>query len=154
MKKIILLIMFFMILPIVSAEPDYIFKKSTTATLYQPCFNSDNSYCSNSTDCRITLNHPDGNILLNNELMNYDGGVFNYTIGGGNLSVSGNYIGIMHCNSSTENGNDIIYIEVNFSGSPRENILPLSAAISFFAILFIAVGLILFFWRGEENQNN
>jgi len=105
-----------MVLPIVYADTTFI-KKDTTTNIKFSCFDSDNNFCDNNTNCTITITNPSFNIIVNNKNMTYNPSYFNYTISGENLSKLGDYNGIMQCKGTSESGKVPIPLKVTLSGN-------------------------------------
>jgi len=50
-----------LLLPLVSADTEYVFKKGIDADLKINCFENNLTLCSATTNCYITVNYPDTN---------------------------------------------------------------------------------------------
>lgn len=106
MNKKILIVIILLIIPLVSAiDPSYYYKKGDLINLKVPCFYQ-NTYCTNSTGCQITIILPNSSILINNQLMTYNPNYFSYQLTSDQTQIVGNYQTVVNCEGE-ENGHTL-----------------------------------------------
>jgi hypothetical protein len=108
MNKLIFVIIFILcLIPLgiaplnIGSADDLIYEKNTTIDLKVPCFNN-NTFCSPSAICNITIIYPNASVLINNQLMTNGGAFHNYTLTSTN--TIGEYQSYMVCNDGGELG--------------------------------------------------
>jgi|TARA_Y100000310_G_scaffold152812_2_gene152271 preprotein translocase subunit YajC len=90
------------LLPSVNAESE-VYQQDTVVDLKVPCLNN-NTYCSGSATCNITIMDSADTVLINNQLMQNQGAYHNYTL---NLTLTSN---------SGEFSRNVICIDNNLLG--------------------------------------
>lgn len=142
MSKISLLIIILVLCSISAiAEPQYYFKVYNSKTNIKiPCLNN-NTYCSNATNCNITIIDSNNNDVVLNNAMTNNIAYHNYTLT--NISVLGDYQATMICNDSNRYGYSLFSFQVNNVGKKIENVLPYTLVL---VVLFIIslVGIFIF----------
>jgi hypothetical protein len=111
-KLTLFLFLFLFMVNIAFASNELIYKQNENVNLIVPCFNS-GVLCSESTVCNITINSPNGNIILNNQQMSNDGAFHSYSVR--NSSELGYYQTIVFCVDGPESN------YVSFSYKITEN---------------------------------
>jgi len=86
-----------LVLPIVSAETEYVFKKDTAVDLKINCFENNLTLCTAATNCYLTVNYPDTTNLVNNVTMSNSITYFNYTIASSKVNQVGEYNALVYC---------------------------------------------------------
>jgi len=145
MKKAILILLFVLILPIVSAA-DLVFKQGEEIQLNLPCIEPDESFCPAATNCYLTANYPNGTNALNNATMSYSTTYFNYNISTNIIPSLGVYQLYMQCSDGTNDGFNSFTLRITYTGKDEEyNFLP---------ITLVSIGTIFFFLiMGIYNRN-
>jgi len=150
MKKQIVVGMIFilLILPMIIAEPSFIFKRSETVDLKIPAYAEDNSRADNTIDCFITVRSPNSTLVVNNKQMTFNtGGLYNYTIANNLLEELGEYPTAVSCGGGTVYGFSSFTFEITPTGDNRGIDLFLILLISAFGALIIA------YFVGEDSSN-
>ncbi len=116
---IMLLIYFFLIFSYINSvsASDFVFKQNQQADIKLSCFNSNNSFCSNSTNCTITINTPTSSNIINNKNMTHNPAYYNYTIPPSNLTSFGEYNGVMQCTDGSDEGYTLFTFEITPNGT-------------------------------------
>ena len=132
MKKINYLMfgMIFILLCSSLISASYIFKQNEDVNFKFRCFDTDNNYCSSSTDLVISVDYPNGTNILNNASLTYNPTYFNITLPTDSL---GEYSAII----SSFNGNatsEFTYKVTTNGREPAQGIV-----IVFFSILFLII---------------
>jgi hypothetical protein len=100
--------------------------------------------CSNSATCNITVIKPDTSILINNLAMNNKGsGVFNYTLPKGSTWTNGRYASNVVCSDGGVNPNVSFWFDITPSGDTN--------LIGFYFLIFLVIFFITFFGAYYEN---
>ena len=100
--------------------------------------------CSNSATCNITVIRPDTSILINNLVMTNKGsGVFNYTLPKGSTWTNGRYASNVVCSDSGVNPNVSFWFDITPSGDTN--------LIGFYFLIFLVIFFITFFGAYYEN---
>jgi len=118
-KKVILIIigMFLLVSPLISAEPSYTLKQNEDVTFCIDTYNSDNSPATNSVSCIFTLKDPTLGIQINNETMTFNRtGLFCIDISGGDLSKLGEYPTTVNCDDGADYAFSTFTIDVTTTG--------------------------------------
>lgn len=150
MKKQILVGMIFilLILPMIMAEPSFIFKRSETVDLKIPAYAEDNARADNTISCYITVRSPNSTLTVDNQAMTFNaGGLYNYTITNNLLEELGEYPTAVSCDGGTVYGFSTFTFEITPTGDKRGIDLFLILLISAFGALIIA------YFVGEESSN-
>jgi len=136
-----LLILFGLALFFVSfASAESIYKEDTLQDLKVPCFNN-NSYCSPSSVCNLTMIRYDGTILINNELMSFNSAYHNYTLNTTHTAESGEHRIVVVCTDGGIKGKSTFTLII----TPTGKSISTSSAITQGLILFIIFGVTIFF---------
>lgn len=122
MKKIniIILVTICLVLPTVLAglsddDVRFIGTQDQELDIKEQCFNN-NSYCSSSGVCNITIKNPEQVILVNNMLMTNQNSFHNYTINSANTSTFGIYEATVVCADGTNKGYDTFFFKISPTG--------------------------------------
>lgn len=113
MKRIFLILL--LCLPLVLSN-DAIFKVGEQADLKVPCLNN-NTYCSGSAICNVTIVLPDGSLFVEDAAMTNAGSYFNYTLNDSNTSVVGVYRLQVTCFDGVDAGYSLLDFKITNSGS-------------------------------------
>ena len=108
--------MVYLLVNLVSAS-DFVFKQNQQADIKLSCFNANNSFCSNSTNCTITINTPTSSNIINNKNMTHNPSYYNYTIPPSNLTSFGEYNGVMQCTDGSDEGYTLFTFEITPNGT-------------------------------------
>jgi len=125
--------------PIVNAtDISYTFKQNTNANIKISCFDENNSLCSNTTLCYLTVLSPDSTPLLTNVSMTHSITYYNYTLT--QTQTTGEYTAITTC-SGVDDG----YTTFNFEITPTgyTSATTQNALVSFI-LLVMMIALIYF----------
>ncbi len=153
MKKIlIILTLLIMFLPIVIAQPAFVFQQNQAIDIKISCFDNDKAFCDSVTNCTMTITKPDSSLLINNSPMTRNPSYYNLSIGANVLDSLGEYDTIMQCIGSSDNGFERFTFDVTSSGEKDTQDSSSSLAIVIF-ILMIAGGLILASLKKEWLHN-
>lgn len=96
-----------------SASATQTFQKGEIIDLKIPCFNN-GTYCSDASECSITVNYPNGSVMINNEAMTYNTAYHNYTITDSN--VIGTYFCSVVCEDSGYTGYSRFSFDITTTG--------------------------------------
>ncbi len=118
MKKIILLFgLCILFIGIVSAAT---YKQSEELNLKVPCINN-NTFCSESSTCNITILNPNSSNLIYGQAMENSATYFNYTLTPSQTSIIGEYTTTVVCLDGSFNGHSIFTYNINPTGkAPSE----------------------------------
>lgn len=144
MKKLYL-IWILILIPLVSSA--LIYEARQEVDIKIPCINNGTA-CSNA-QCNITVNYPNGSMLVNGANMsNLGSGIFNYTLT--NNNVIGDYSYVMTCNDNGELGYDVDEFSITNTGTePNE-----SQSIMYLGLLIVtSIFLILSIYGGFTVNN-
>lgn len=118
-----------------------VFKQNQEIDLKIPCY-VNGSYCSAGATCDITIQYPNGTVIVNNQAMDYNPSYFNYTLDGSLTKVVGNYPCSMVCTDTGESGYKDFTFEVTTTGAGNELMINIIAFILIIiAIIFFVLGL-------------
>jgi|TARA_R100000750_G_scaffold62697_2_gene57431 hypothetical protein len=123
----------------VSAE-NLVYVQGELADIKVPCINN-NTYCSAASTCDLTVINPESVILLNNTRMTRQTAFHNYTLNTSDTATNGEYTRNVFCNDGTDNG----FSSVSFFITPTGEKLSTSSSIGYGIILFIMLGVSVFF---------
>ena len=143
MKKTIITLILFMILPIVIATPSFYVEQNEDYDLKISCFNADNSFCTAGTNCTITTIAPNSTILINNQNMGYNVGYYNHTIPSSLLTSIGEYQVTTQCSGATD-GFQIFSFEVTVDGLEGGEDKTASISVTIFILLLPLILFLLF----------
>lgn len=151
MKKIIILMLaIILVLPLIIAEPSYVYKINSPINLKVPILNPDNSLTNSSTLCRITIKYPNETILVNNSLMTYNVGYYNYTIE--SIDTLGEFTTFVNCNDGINFGFTSFSFEITPNGTDDNLtffiVLGLIALVVFLIALYSGNEYIMFISSG------
>ena len=127
------------IVPMVSAgadDPDFTFKQVTQIDLKRPCFNN-GTWCSPSAICNITIQSPNGDLIINNTRMTNQVSYHNVTLAKSQTVSLGTYKADMICGDGGLFGSDTFFYQITPSGD--KDILGLTI------ILILLIYIITFF---------
>ena len=134
----------FLVLPLAIAEEgdeSPTFQYNRAFDLKRVC-TIDGFYCDSNFICNITLTYPDGNILINNQLMTNNQSFRNFSI----TQVQNNQLGIIKviqsCNNGTNAGADTYDVIITADGN-KFQAFPNEFFIIIFGFLMIATGMTL-----------
>ena len=135
-KILPILALIILFIPLTNAEVDveYIFKINEDANIKVTCFDTDNTLCTNSTDCYITINDPDGLNIVNKQAMAFGDAYYSYNVSGTLLSKKGEYSTTVNC-EGTYNGYTQFLFGITSSGERAKG--SGSAGIGILALLII-----------------
>jgi len=140
-----IVVLFLLALPLVIGQIDRpstvsepVFEQGTDITISIPC-TSNGSVCSPATNCYSTIINPEPTVLLNNQLMQKNSGVFEINLSDNQTEINGEYELNVYC--SDGNGNSISRF-LKFHITPNGE-LPSTARGLLYIGLFII--LIIFF---------
>ncbi|UCD20528.1 MAG: hypothetical protein JSW08_01985 [archaeon] len=140
-KKILLM---FVIVIMISCcygviAPDQTFTRGDTIDLKIPCFNN-GTYCSGSATCNLTIDYPNGTVMVDNQLMTNSVAYHNYTL------PDSDVIGTYFCSTTCVDGGNTGYSRytfdittTGFAGEGMMNII--FFIIVGFAVVILSLGL-------------
>ncbi len=108
--------------------------------LKRACFNN-GFFCGSGFTCNITLLYPDGQVLVNNQVMTNQGSYRNITVSKESNQQLGFIQGIESCSNSTSAGPDTFTIAITGDGKPFQ-IFPQQFFIIIFSLALVVIGLI------------
>lgn len=145
MKKIniILLIMLSLVLPVVLAglsdeDIRFVAIQNEPLDVKEQCFNN-NTYCSATSECNITVKNPTQTILVNNQIMTNQNSFHNYTLNIANTTSVGVYESTIICIDGTDKGYDTFNFKITSDGTLQS----IAKSVMYIALLFIVVILFL-----------
>lgn len=127
-------------LMIQSVTAQQIYKEDTEVDLKVPCFNN-NSYCSSSSNCNITIVDFEDVVVVNNDNMTTNTAWHNYTLNVTRTATAGEYRATVVCADGGRKGKSTFYYIL----TPTGNAFDISSAIVYGLILVIMFGVTLFF---------
>jgi len=125
-----------LLLPLVSADTEYVFKKDNEIDLKVNCFENNLTLCSATTNCYITVNYPDTTNLINNGTMSNSVTYYNYTIAASKVNQVGEYNTLVYC-EGTDEGYTVFTFEVNKEGSRLQSYIFLTLILIFLYFIMI-----------------
>lgn len=126
------------IFPLVSAQD--VFKQSEAVDIKVPCFNN-NTYCSGTAACNITIIQPNRTTIINNKLMTNQATFHNYTLTAAQTALNGEYQRVVTCVDTNLNG----FTSDNFIVTPTGQALDISSTLVYGLILLLMFGVTIFF---------
>lgn len=129
-------IIFLLFFSFISADMTAQFNKDYD--LKRPCFNN-GTYCSSSSNCNITLVYPDGNLLLDNQVMNNKFSFHNVTIPQSSINQLGIIFGIMSCADGSLYGEDTFDLYITADGKEPKT-FPIELSITVISLIMILSG--------------
>ena len=122
------------------------YKQNETVNIKIPCINNE-TYCSPSASCDITIFYPNNTLFVDNESMDNSGTYFNYTLTSGQTQTLGLYKQQVICTDSGVNGYSLSEFRITKEGLNNElnglNMLGGIGAVIFVIVLFIVLGFFL-----------
>lgn len=123
MKKQILLTVIGMFLLLLLTESSsatideirFIGEQNTFIDVKENCFNN-NTYCSDTAKCNITIINPDNIIIINSSKMTNRGSYHNLTLNNTHTNLLGVYEATAMCIDKTSNGFDTFYFKITPNG--------------------------------------
>ncbi len=115
------------------------FQHNVEFDIKRPCFDQ-GFFCSSSFVCNITLIYPDGEILIDNDVMTNQASFSNITVSQSLNNQLGFIRAIQSCNNVTSGGGDTFLIAITGDGKPFE-IFPQQFVIIILSFVMICVGL-------------
>jgi len=137
-KAVIGMLLVVTLFTLVSAQQ--IYTEDTQIDLKIPCFNND-TYCSSSSTCNLTIINSNGSALINNLQMTQNTAYHNFTLNKNQTESSGKYRVAITCIDGSFNGHSTFEIII----TPTGNSLDISSSIIQGFILIIMFGVTLFF---------
>ena len=128
-----------LLLPYIMAEPELYYKIDDTIDINVPCFNN-GVFCSNNTNCNISINDPYSTNLVNNQLMTNGGSFHNYTF---NPTMLGDYQTVVSCMDTSDNASTTFTFQVNNIGRKIDNFLGIVIFLVILVIISISVTILL-----------
>jgi len=151
MKKLILimLIVSLCLVGTVTSADELVFKQDTVVDLKIPCFNN-NSFCSASATCNITILYPNGSVLDNNRLMSNHITYHNYTLNRSQTVILGIYTTSITCIDGGDKG----YSTPIYNITPTGRIISTSETALYITLLIgMVVFLIICLSKISSNDN-
>lgn len=116
------------------------FQFNTDFDLKRACFNN-GFFCETSYVCNITLIHPNGELLVDNQIMGDQGSYRNISVAQASNNQLGFIQGIESCSNVTNAGPDTFTIAITGDGEPFQD-FPQQFFIIIFAFALIVLGII------------
>ena len=129
-------------------EADYDFKVNRDANIKVACFDTDNTLCSNTTSCYITINYPDNSNLIEGEEMTFGTNYYSYVVNSSSLNQKGEYRATVNCVGGYNGYTSFVFSTVgsnllNFDIKRQSNVILLFVMI----FLFIGLEVIAFYFK-------
>lgn len=138
MKKLILFgICILLLIGIASAAT---YEQSKGLDLKVPCINN-NTFCSSSATCNITILNPDTTILIEGKAMDNKGTYYNYSLNTGQTSTLGEYTVTIACKDGSENGYTTFNYKITETGEEGGNYIIAVYIILILAWLLFIIGM-------------
>lgn len=110
-----IILMLLACLVLISASPDFYFKVNTDSFLRVPCVESNEAPCSSTELVNISINYPNGSVLIDNKNMYYtDGGIFVYNLTNNDTRTQGIYTVTLN---KLTNNNSLARFEYEVNGA-------------------------------------
>lgn len=140
------------ILPMVMAEPAFIFKQSQSEDLKIPVYKADNSPADVTVTCKINVVSPNNTLVISNEDMSFNtGGVYNHSLVGLSVSTKGEYQTSVNCDDSSDFGFSSFVYEVNPTGIRASGQRTATLVSGIVLFLVIAILLSIAFFLTHQN---
>jgi hypothetical protein len=123
-------------LPLVYSLDTPVYKAREVANIKVPCLNNE-SYCSPSAVCSITILDGLDNVLVNNQNMTNSNSYFNYSFS--NTNNSGVYKAQIVCSDGGENGYSLFNFKITENGKDNTTNLVMPMIATIFIIVFLSV---------------
>ena len=141
MNKIIMFLIFGILFSsFAAAEPSFFFKANNDVDLKLPCIN-EGSPCSAIATCNITIDDPESNTIVDNQLMTNQNSYHNYTLS--ETSKLGTYQAIVFCDDDGESDFSTFSFATTENGNTQEGltfIVAISIIILFCVIIALNLG--------------
>lgn len=131
MKKLLLILVMMMVLPMVSA---LVYQQNAEIDIKTNCFNN-GTYCTASAQCNISIYYPNETIIVNNQPMTNQESFYNYTLSSAYTGTLGEYHATLVCIDGVEAGNDEFTFDITYNGKEK----PTEWIIIIFMIFFIVL---------------
>lgn len=119
-----------------NSDTSYIYKINTPVDLKIRCFTDNNTLCSTSNVCKISVDYPNGTNLLSGATMTQTLDYYNYTLNETYINSFDKYTVTNYCNGTT-NGFSTWTFTVTGNGKPN----PDGIIIVFFSILLLVIAV-------------
>lgn len=140
-KKVTLLILIFLLsISLASAVDELIFKQYETITLKRTCYDANNTWCSSSVSCNITV-IDDNKTIVNNKAMTYNPSFFSYNLG--KINETGIFNAFMMCSDGVTSGFDDFSFRITRTGAELSSYNVTLYIISIISIIIFAVMLLV-----------
>lgn len=120
-NKIISIILLMIALFPLAAAQELVYKQATQIDLKVPVF-FNGTIADSSATCNITIFEPDGDTLINNQLMTNQDAFHNYTLTAGQTTTVGNHETSVFCNQGNNNGFSTFQFLISPSGTDDNSI--------------------------------
>lgn len=136
-KSIILLLGIFAIITLATfVNAQLIYKQYTDIDLKIPC-KSNETICSNSAICNISVTNSNATLVIDNQAMtNLNNGFFSYLVSKNDTSVRGEYQAFVYCTDNDLQGANIIVFTITGTGRAEPSSL---LTISFIAVFVVSL---------------
>ena len=138
MKKILVILFALVLIPLVTSQQ--IYPIETIVDLKVPCFNNE-TYCSPSSVCNVTILDFNGDAIIDNKPMTYNPAYHNFTLNKSDTLNSGDYRTSIVCLDNGLPG----YTTFKFTLTPTGKAITTSSAILQGLILLLMFGVTIFF---------
>ena len=130
------------LLPFFSSQ--LIYKERDPVQLHIPCINND-TLCSGSATCNITIIYPNSSVLIENQEMNNNNGFFTYELLPSQTTPTGYYQTTIVCKDNDNNGYSTFEYEITVNGKEKpDGVIVVTFVILFLIIVAVLIGLILY----------
>jgi len=123
-------------------ESDYNFNLNQDADIKIACFDTDNTLCTNTTSCFITINYPDNSNLIEGQEMVFGENYYSYLVNASLLDQKGEYRTTINC-IGTYKGYKSFIFDVAGNGLFGFNLKNQSNVIVLFIMVLLYLGLML-----------
>lgn len=142
MKKLFLIGILLLLLSSTVTAESYIFKQGEKSDIIIFCFDENNSVCTSSVNCTVTIIAPNSSIVVDNGTMTYRNTFYNYSINENKTTALGKYSVIAMCDGDT-NGYSTFTYKITPNGEELSE--GLSNVYIWMIIIFIVIMIILIF---------
>lgn len=126
------------VLPSVIATPSYYYKQKTNTDLKVSCFDENNTYCTASTTCNITIFYPNSTVLINNQNMTHNPSFYNYTLTAKHTEFMGEYSVVVFCDGQgTDDGYSTFTYAITKEGTENKPEYATATAIISFVLILV-----------------